>query len=272
MIEDLLFVLDDVGEHGARYAASLAKYFDAHLTALCITGKGSVDAFALSELRYDLILAARERTAQRAAATAQRFVTDAKLAGVDVDSSSYEDLPATKHHLVARARLSDLVVIEQAEPGRPKPTDPFIETLLLRTGRPALLVPYGHTRAAAFDHVTVAWDESAVSARALADSIPFLQRASSVDVVCVETEGLPLDHARDERIVRHLARHGIDARARTISSTLSVAETILSNLADSDADLLVMGAYSHSPLREVMIGGTTRSILRTMTAPVLLSH
>lgn len=273
MIKDFLVVLDDVGERAAPYAISLAKTFDAHLTGLCMAENASLEVLAMAEIRYDMIVDVVDRTVQRAALTTGRLVESARDAHVDAEGlAACGDLAETTAHLVSYARLRDLAVVEQAEPGRSKPADHYIETLLLQTGRPTLIVPYVHDKPAAFNHITVAWDGSAVAARALAASIPFLQHANQVDVISVETERLPADDARDERLVKHLARHGVDARARSIPSALSIADTILSGLADSGSDLLVMGAYGHSRLRERMLGGTTRSILQAMTAPVLLSH
>jgi nucleotide-binding universal stress UspA family protein len=144
--------------------------------------------------------------------------------------------------------------------------------LLLRSGRPALIVPYFYSKEPNFETITVAWDGSVPAARALADSIPLLRRASRVSIVKVLVdEPYDTDEAAS-RLVQHLVRHGVDAQFRGLPSSVAVAETLLSDLADSGSDLLVMGAYGHSRLREVVLGGATRTILNSMTVPVFMSH
>ena len=258
MVKDLLVVLDEAGERAAPYAIALATRFGAHVTALSLSPANPIETLA---------------TEERATAVKDRFVEQARRADLAVQGLTVcGTTAATEELLIEVARLRDLVVIEQRDRDRPKPADRYIEQLLLHTGRPTLVVPYIYQRLAAFERVTVAWDGSATAARALADAIPFLQHASRVEILSVETRNVPADSVREERIVHHLARHRIEAQAQSISSTLSVTDTLLSYLADSGCDLLVMGAYGHSRLRERILGGASRDILYTMTVPVLMSH
>ncbi|NBJ13626.1 universal stress protein [Microvirga arsenatis] len=118
----------------------------------------------------------------------------------------------------------------------------------------------------------VAWDEGRPAARAVADALPLLAMAARVEIVTVGD--LRGDPSRDSRqLVRHLASHGIEAHATNLTRDQgSVAGTLLSHAVDVQADLLVMGGYGHSRLREIVLGGTTRRILQTMTVPVMMAH
>jgi len=107
----------------------------------------------------------------------------------------------------------------------------------------------------------VCWDGSRVAARAIRDAIPFLRRAERIEVVIVTNERSKQDH------------HGLNVAIKRMPlGDLDVAAVLLSHAADEDVDFIVMGGYGHSRLREFVLGGVTRSMLRTMTAPVLMSH
>lgn len=169
------------------------------------------------------------------------------------------------------ARYHDMAILSQGDPERSPSTD-TIEGALFTSGRPVLVVPYIFRGDVRFETILVAWDESQTAARAFADALPLLAVAHRVQVVRVaeltdEAAGRFLPAA-----VRHLSRHGIEAEGKTLFSVGDVASTLLSHAADVGADLLVMGGYGHSRLREVVLGGATREILRSMTLPVLMSH
>jgi nucleotide-binding universal stress UspA family protein len=168
------------------------------------------------------------------------------------------------------ARYFDATVLQQPDPAGTETAD-LIEAVLFGSGRPVLIVP---CRQVPFQVTTVviAWDEGRPAARAVADALPLLYLAERVEVVTVGD--LRGDPSRDSRpLVRHLARHGIEARmTNLVSNHGSVASILLSHAAEVHADLLVMGGYGHSRLREIVLGGTTRRILQTMTVPVLMAH
>ena len=107
------------------------------------------------------------------------------------------------------------------------------------------------------------------------DALPFMSASSAVTVLLVDPDDELADVERAQDLVAHLARHGLNARMQVIRhdlATLAVSDTILTQVAELDADLLVMGAYSHSRLREIILGGVTRDILRDMNLPVLMAH
>jgi nucleotide-binding universal stress UspA family protein len=149
------------------------------------------------------------------------------------------------------------------------------EQVALASGRPVLIVPYaGH-----FDNVgrrvLIAWNATREAARAVSDAMPLLTSAELVTVLTIDPREGPHGHGElpGADIALHLARHGVKAQIeRTVSAGMPVGEVLLSRVADLGADLIVMGAYGHSRAREVLLGGATRSVLRSMTVPVLMSH
>jgi len=149
----------------------------------------------------------------------------------------------------------------------------IIEAALFDSGRPVVVVPFVHREPFKLDRVLVAWDGGRLAARALGDALPLLRRAPAVDVVVVTTEPVKSDEIPGADIARMLARHGVAVELRRIGAAgISVADAILNDAAESAADLIVMGGYGRSRLREFVLGGTTRAILTSMTAPVLMSH
>jgi len=120
------------------------------------------------------------------------------------------------------------------------------------------------------DRVMVCWDGGRAAARAIGDAIPFLERAGRIEVVIVTNERSKIERAD---IGAHLARHGLNAKIKRMPpGDIDVADVLLSYAADEGVDFIVMGGYGHARLREFVLGGVTRSMLRTMTVPVLMSH
>src|SRR5262249_32763384 len=139
------------------------------------------------------------------------------------------------------------------------------------SGRPVLVVPYIQKGPLKLDRVLVAWDGSRNAARAIADAMPLLAKAKTVEVVIVGKG--KSDEIPGADIAQHLARHDLKVELKRIVSPESdIASTLLSHIADTAADFIVMGGYGHSRLREFIYGGVTRSILSSMTVPALMSH
>jgi nucleotide-binding universal stress UspA family protein len=119
----------------------------------------------------------------------------------------------------------------------------------------------------------VCWDGSRPAARAIADSLPFLARAKSVEIVVVTGERDKSGEITGANMSRHLARHGVTVEIKRLASDhIDVQAAILAHAADSSADFMVLGGFGHSRLREFILGGVTRSILAAMPVPVLMSH
>ena len=171
------------------------------------------------------------------------------------------------------ARRFDLAVVGQVEPETKMVEENIIEAALFDSGGPVIIVPYIQQAPLRLDNIMVCWDGSRAAARAIRDAIPFLRRAGRIEVVIVTNERSKQDQIERADIGAHLAHHGLNVAIKRIPpGDVDVAAVLLSHAADEDIDFIVMGGYGHSRLREFVLGGVTRSMLRTMTAPVLMSH
>ncbi len=142
-------------------------------------------------------------------------------------------------------------------------------------GRPVLVIPYAGEFGAIGRRVLVAWDGTREASRALHDALPVIAAAKTVIVMTVRTDEASAERIRLslERVVQHLNRHGIPAQSEdALRGDIPISDVLLSRAADFDADLIVAGAYHHSPLREALLGGVSRELLQHMTVPVLMSH
>lgn len=150
----------------------------------------------------------------------------------------------------------------------------ILEALILESGRPVLVVPQTGQFQTAGARVIIAWNGSREAARALHDALPWIAGASAC-IVCARTDKDPRpDATRVVHATRVLERHGVSVEVQTCvsGSDVSVGELLLSRAADFGADLIVMGAYGHGRMRELVLGGVTRALLSSMTVPVLFSH
>jgi len=173
------------------------------------------------------------------------------------------------------SRAADLVVAGQNDPDWDStPLQDVAERLAIGSGRPVLVVPYVGRYPEIGRNVVIAWKASRESARAVFDALPILALAEQVQILEIQEGGARgTAPAVDTTIAAALARHGIKPTVRTsIAGDIGIGDEILSRIADMGADLLVMGAYGHSRMRELVFGGVTRHIARHMTVPTLLSH
>jgi nucleotide-binding universal stress UspA family protein len=173
--------------------------------------------------------------------------------------------------MVEYARMRDLTIVSaEANELADQPT---AEALIFESGRPVLVVPREPKKPFALNIATVAWDFSRPATRAIGDALPLLTKAKRVHVVTVTNEKRIDTRRSGPELAKHLARHGVDviletvdAKGRPIGEALEAAARV------HDSDLLVMGAYGHSRLREFVLGGATRSMIASPPLPVLLSH
>ena len=149
----------------------------------------------------------------------------------------------------------------------------FPERLVLAAGRPVLILPNTGDFPSIGKHILVAWNASQEATRAISNAIPFLRSADRVCIMAVNSKTGTRDSTQSENMVRYLERLGIRAEAKDCHGVeIDVGNELLSRAADLSADLIVMGCYGHSRLREWVLGGATRTILESMTVPVLMSH
>ncbi|NKE46625.1 universal stress protein [Roseomonas frigidaquae] len=279
-LQDLLVHLDGTARATKRleFAAALAARHDAHLiglhaveASLPIGLTGELGGAALGEL------AARLRAEAAASATRTRATFEDRLRrdGLRGEWRESDTLPAEA--VALHARYADLVVLGQPDPESldAQQDEATLEYVLFQSGRPVLMVPYSGAFHTAPERVLVAWNAGREATRAVHDALPLLHAAREVTVLAINPRRGIGGHgdvpAAD--IALHLARHGVKATAEhMVTDEVPEADVLLNEVADSDIGLIVMGAYGHSRLRQLILGGVTRGILGRMTVPVLMSH
>ncbi len=276
MIKDIVVNLS-VGE-GARpagdYAVSIAAAFNAHLAGIAFRYDPIVPVSGAGYIPAEVVETQERDNTAAANAAIDRFVTAASRAGVAAEPLTLSASFAGVGDQFGRiARRFDLAIVGQAEPETSAVEEVIIEGALFGSGRPVVVVPYIQRSPLKLDRVLVAWDGGRAAARAIADAMPLLRRAGRVEVVIIANERGKQDEIEGADMAQHLARHGLNVDVkRTVAGDVDVADVLLSHAADAGTDFIVMGGYGHSRLREFVLGGVTRSILRSMTAPVLMSH
>ena len=256
-----------------RYAASIASAFDADLTTLFAVDSVWAEqplAMMLSPEAAAIALQMQERRLQEARANYERV---AKSVGGRLHWKEAGFLEPERA-LALSAWAADLVILAQPDPDRSVKTSTprhLVESVVIDSGCPALVVPYIGAPATTGDTVLVAWKDTRESAQAVKAAIPFLKRARQVILATWPEGDQPSAAAPD--VATYLRRHGIVVTERPCGAASgSIGEAMLSLAADCSADLLVMGCYGHSRARERVLGGATRSILDSMTLPVLMAH
>lgn len=282
----VLVHVDDSARAAERIAvaADIARRCGAHLVGAALTGvsrrlyqsaRPEADdptmalhlAFLRERAQHALAGFTRQLEHGAAASFEARLVDDEAGAGISL-----------------HARGADLIVLGQIQPDQPAPAlmSDFPGYVLVNAGRPVLIVPYAGQVAAVGREVLVSWNASKEAARALLLALPLLQQAARVHLAVLDAPpgSRALADAQAPEPLAFLARHGINAELsvhtldarRGARRQRGIGEALLSLATDRSADLLVMGAYGHSRVRESLLGGVTRTVLEAMTIPVLMAH
>ena len=277
--KDLLVLLDSgvASRERMALAAGLAERFAAHLVGLYplpIPDVPRTLGYYNPSLFDPIFRDLREKAQEVCDKERQAFEHAASLRGLSAEWRVTEGLEADP---AVHARYVDLTILGQVDPDggdteliRPRP-----ELLALASGRPILAVPYAGQFETVGRRVLIGWNATREATRAVNDAMPLLAAADVVTVLTIDAREAPDAHGElpGADISLHLARHGVKATIeRTVSAGVPAGEVLLSRAADLGADLLVIGAYGHSRMRELLLGGATRSILQSMTVPVLMSH
>lgn len=174
---------------------------------------------------------------------------------------------------ISSVRAADLIIAAQRETGGDPSAD--VDTLVYDAGRPVLVVPHEGPLVTTFKHVLLAWNGSKEAARAAFDALPFIIEAEKTDILVIDPPDTLDDNpeAAGAEIAAALSRHGatVSVSVQT-SGNASVDDVIQTRIAETGADLLVLGAYSHSWLRQLLFGGVTRTVLRTVPVAAFLSR
>lgn len=279
--KDLLVHIDDSAACAARLGAAvaLAKRQGASLTGVALTLESTISKYVGIDFPTTLNEAQQEIVKKAADSAIAKFETAAGEAGVKCTSLRLA-CGATKApaQLSFHARHADMTFIGQ--PNGHEPGGSFQESLLdgvmFASGRPVYVVPYIGRFEMPVRKAVIAWDGGKKAVRAVNDAIPLLQgRGGEVIVLVINAEERKGAHGDKPGadIAAHLSRHGINAKVeRQTVKDLSIDAAILNYLSDISADLLIMGAYGHSRLRERAFGGVTSTILQQMTTPVLMAE
>ena len=288
MIKTILVAATGNDGDAATFAAALAiaRPFGAHLDVLHVrldpvavavamtteAGGGALTAGLIQQMERDA--QERERKAQE---IFTRFCSGAGLAASSAPTSASAAAPSAEWHvetgeeprwMATYGIAADLIVTPRAT-GEAVVARATMEAVLLESGRP-ILVPAAGAMPATFERIAIAWKPTPQAARAVAAAMPFLARAREIAVITVEEEADRDDEA--ERLVRNLAWHGLAATTLRLTPEPKGAAATLLAAAGDRADLLVMGGYGHSRLREWVFGGVTQLVLADAALPVLMAH
>jgi len=194
--------------------------------------------------------------------------------GIRPEWGEVGDLPVIPA-FAQQALYADLLVLGQHDPATDAPADvppDFAESVMLASGKPALVVPYAGMPRMVGDTILIAWKETREAARAVSAALPMLRRAQAVHVVAWGSDNSTRD-AGPLHLGKYLALHQVGpVWHHQGKEPEHLGEILLSTASDVGADLLVMGCYGHSRAREWILGGTSRTILQSMTMPVLMAH
>ncbi len=296
-LTDLLVHVDDAETRAARLetAAALAAKHGAHLTGLYVPARPYLPGYVIDEMQETILRVQAGRQEDLVAAARSAFEAAASKAGVAAEWRVAEGYGAEVVSL--HARYADLTVVGQIDPDVETPTGfaDIPEYVALGAGRPVLVVPYAGAYPSVGKRVLVAWNAKREAVRAMNDALPILEKAKKVTVLSIDPgpDGAEAANAAALQLARHgvkaetdivrtkgagaegttdLARHPPDTTASHLYADMAIGDMLLSRTADFGADLIVMGVYGRSRLRELVMGGASRHILRQMTAPVFMSH
>jgi len=260
------------------YALGLASRAGAHLRATVVAPPLLLPALSYSGYAVAtqmLTIVERENLARReqAEAIAALIRSEAQKLGASASVEALSAVPDPQRpHLLSIARLSDVCVLSAPQPGATLQRDLLID-LLFGAGVPLIVAPAEKMAAAKPRKAVVAWDGGRVAARAVRDSLPLLAEAETVEIVSVHGEKQIDDEPSAADLAEHLRRHCAAVSARALPLDVDgVAATLRAHVRHCGADLLVMGAYGHSRLREFVLGGATRDVLAQVEVPTLMSH
>ncbi|RDV04883.1 universal stress protein [Undibacter mobilis] len=275
MIKDIVVNLGlGAKDPAGDYAVALGEALEAHVAGVAFSYEPVIPGAVMGGIPPEFIEAQRTEADKKAKAAVARFEAAAKRSGLSAESRIISASVSGAADQFARiGRRFDLVIVGQADPAEGFQDEVVDETALFESGRPVVYVPFIQKGGVKFDRIMVCWDGGRAATRAIADSLPLLKKAKQVEIVIIASKAAKGDEIAGADLGQHLARHGLKVDVKRITSPdIDVASTILSYAADSSTDMIVMGGYGHSRLREFVLGGATRGILESMTVPVLMSH
>jgi len=275
MIKDMVVNLGlGANDPASDFAISVADAFEAHVLGVAFVYDPVIPGSVMGGIPPEFIESQRRESEKKVQQAIARFEQVAKRVGVAYETRTLNaSIAGAADRLGHLARRFDLAIVGQPERERAATAEVVDEGVLFDSGRPVMFVPYIQKSGLKLDRVMLCWDGSRAATRAINDAMPFLEKAKQVELVIVSSKAGKANELTGADMGQHLARHGLKVEVKRITSPdIDVTSTILSYAADSSADMIVMGGYGHSRLREFILGGVTRGLLETMTVPTLMSH
>jgi nucleotide-binding universal stress UspA family protein len=277
MIKDIIVNLEHkIARDPARdFAITIAETFDAHVAGIAFAYAPHFPGYVMLEIPSDIVAQMIAESEKAALAAIERFDAAARRSLLSAEHRLFKSIGSLAPLILSTlARRFDLGVLMQSEPNGVD-NDDMIETSLFQSGRPIMVVPYIQKDGLKLDHVVCCWDGSRAAARAINDGLPLLVKATTVDLLIVlnEKTNTAPNIIRGAEMAKHLARHDVKVQIVTLpAADIDVSNAILSYVANVSGTLIVMGGYGHAKLREVILGGVTCDMLKSMTVPVFMSH
>ena len=274
-MKDIIVKIEHDKEHDQAldFALSVAETFNAHIAGLAFGILGGLPNYSLIGIPGTVLADLLTESEKGARTALERFHTLAARSKLSFSDHLILDAEFGMGDVFARlARHYDLSIVRQSDDDGPD-NELVIEAALFNTGRPAIVVPYIQKEGLKLDRVLCCWDGGAPAARAVNDALPLLKRAGIVEILIVTgASEASKGEIHGVEIANHLARHDVKVEIETLTASGNVADTILSHAYDRSIDMMVMGGYGHSRLREFVLGGVTRDLLRSMTVPAFMSR
>ena len=276
--KSLLVYLDQGASNKERIntAIAIAKVHEAQLTGVVVNALPA--SSILQKLGFGKGEALMEQQRIEAEEITEHFKQVAEQEGVQADTRIIECVEGRAAEKLARmARIFDLSIMRQANPDKANASfiSELSEEVMLSSGRPVFFIPYVGAHNIPCRRGLIAWDGSKAATRAIHDALPLLKMMKKVIILIVDAD--KIEHYADskpgEELSRHLRIHGVNNEIRRLAKAeVSTSTIILNELSDSGADILIMGGYGTPKLREIMLGGVTRTMFECMTVPVFMSH
>lgn len=275
--KDILVHVDSSAASTNRVSVSLAlgRRFSARVVGLHVTPNPDVPPYFKPSHAERITKLYKESADEAAAMAESQFRKDVKDTGVETQWELAQGDIA--RGLAEHGRLADLLIVGQDDTENPSFVEPFLlsQKVVSQSDGPVLVIPIGPIPPSVGQNILVAWDGSREAARAVRDSLPLLRQAGQVSLLTIDphSRGYIRSGTNPAAMAAHLERHGIKAETiETLSDERNVTEVLLARIVEVGADLLVMGAFGHSRLKEFLLGGVTYDLLLKLPVPVLMSH
>lgn len=275
-LKDILVHVDESRACGKRLEAAsvLAQKHRARLAGLYVITPTPMPAYAGSALPPEVF--ERQKEANKASAREAEASFGTITRPYQLDTEWRLDKGDLADTINTHSRYADLVVVGQADRDvlGYTPGTSVQDRIVLECGSPVVLIPYSGSQETIGDRILVAWDGSREAARAINDALPLMEMAKEVSMLAISSKyNAETKQAANGGMHDHLMRHGVTGTAEVVQGKdRDAGDILLSNAAENDADLIVMGAYGHPRFCEWALGGATRHVLQHMTIPVLMSH